>query len=149
MQNTVVFTDLSGSTGVFETVGNARATKLVTQLTHWIGEVCVAHGGRVVKTMGDGVLAVFPQGQGAVDTVVELQRTHQKRIANLPPAMHLPIRIGVASGEVEIVDGDCFGDAVNVAARLSDLSGPHQIWANSAALNSATEEDGVRFRSLT
>lgn len=148
MQNTVVFTDLSGSTGVFETVGNARATKLVTQLTHWIGEVCVAHGGRVVKTMGDGVLAVFPQGQGAVDTVVELQRTHQKRIANLPPAMHLPIRIGVASGEVEIVDGDCFGDAVNVAARLSDLSGPHQIWANSAALNSATEEDGVRFRSL-
>ena len=60
----------------------------------------------------------------------------------------MPIRIGVASGEVELVQGDCYGDAVNVASRLCDLSGPHQIWANAAALTSVDEGQGVTFRVL-
>jgi len=60
----------------------------------------------------------------------------------------MPIRIGVASGEVEIVAGDCFGDAVNVAARLSDLTGPHQIWANAESLVHVNLRDGIRMRAL-
>ena len=63
--------------------------------------------------------------------------------------MRMPIRIGVASGEVEIVAGDCYGDAVNVAARLSDLSGPHQIWASDAVLDDHGKAPyGVRFRPV-
>ena len=54
VRTTVVFTDLIGSTGVFEAVGNLKATEVVTRLTGWIGEVCVAYGGRVVKKIGDG-----------------------------------------------------------------------------------------------
>jgi adenylate cyclase len=134
VRTTVVFTDLIGSTGVFEAVGNLKATEVVTRLTGWIGEVCVAYGGRVVKTMGDGVLAIFPEGPEAIEAVVEMQRTHQKNMVHMPANLQMPIRIGVASGDVEIVAGDCFGDAVNVAARLSDLSGPHQIWANGESL---------------
>ena len=72
VRTTVVFTDLIGSTGVFEAVGNLKATEVVTRLTGWIGEVCVAYGGRVVKTMGDGVLAVFPEGPEAIEAVVEM-----------------------------------------------------------------------------
>lgn len=148
VQTTVVFTDLIGSTGVFETVGNTRATEAVTQLTQWISRLCTDHGGQVVKTLGDGVLALFPTGQLAVDAVVQMQRLHQSNIASTPFELRMPIRIGVASGEVEMVGGDCFGDAVNVAARLSDLSGPHEIWANDLALSAAVERPGVRFRSL-
>ncbi len=148
VHTTVVFTDLIGSTGVFEALGNAEATKAVTEVTHWIRKVCERHGGRVVKTLGDGVLAVFPNGPGAIDAVVEMQRTHQKRVTQVAPVLRMPIRIGVASGDVEMVAGDCYGDAVNIAARLSDLSGPHEIWANSAALDRASESDGVRFRML-
>jgi adenylate cyclase len=147
-QATVIFTDLIGSTGLFEKVGNARATQLVTQLTQWIGVVCQSHGGRVVKTMGDGVLAVFPGAQAAVNAVVELQRTHYKSLDDLPPAIRMPMRVGVATGEVEIVNDDCYGDAVNVAARLSDLSGPHQIWVNDLALAGVVEPGGARFRTL-
>jgi len=148
VRTTVVFTDLLGSTGVFEAVGNVKATEVVTRLTGWIGEVCVAYGGRVVKTMGDGVLAVFPEGPEAIEAVVEMQRSHQKNMLHMPPALQMPIRIGVASGDVEIVAGDCFGDAVNVAARLSDLTGPHQIWANGESLVHVSLRDGVRMRSL-
>ena len=145
---TVVFTDLYGSTSVFEALGNAKATLAVTQVTTWIAKVVESHGGRVVKMLGDGVLALFADSASAINAVVEIQRRHQKRMTLVPPAQRMPIRIGVASGDVELLAGDCYGDAVNIAARLSDLSGAHQIWANSAALDSATEAEGVRFRIL-
>jgi hypothetical protein len=120
----------------------------VTQVTNWIAKVVESHGGRVVKMLGDGVLALFEDNSAAISAVVEMQRIHQKGKNLVKQAHHLPIRIGVACGDVEIVDGDCYGDAVNVAARLSDLSGPHQIWANSAALKGTDEADGVHFRML-
>lgn len=148
VHTTVVFTDLHGSTAVFEALGNAKATALVTQITQWIAERCEAHGGRVVKTLGDGVLAMFPDSQGAVDAVVDIQRSHFKLIARMDKLHSMPIRIGVASGEVELVQGDCYGDAVNVASRLCDLSGPNQIWANAASLTSVDEGQGVTFRVL-
>lgn len=148
VHTTVVFTDLIGSTAVFETLGNARATQAVTRLTRWIRELFEAHGGRVVKTMGDGVLAVFSSSRGAIDAVVEMQRSHQKRFMQQPPIERMPIRIGVATGEVEIVDGDCYGDAVNVASRLTDLCGPHEIWINSSELDYSERLDGVKFRLL-
>lgn len=148
VHTTVVFTDLHGSTAVFEALGNAKATALVTQTTQWIAERCESHGGRVVKTLGDGVLAMFPDSQGAVDAVVDIQRSHFKLIARLDKLQSMPIRIGVASGEVELVQGDCYGDAVNVASRLCGLSGPNQIWANAASLTSVDEGQGVTFRVL-
>ena len=148
VHSTVVFTDLFGSTSAFEALGNAKATQAVTQITTWIAKIVESHGGRVVKMLGDGVLALFGDNPSAVNAVVEMQRTHQKSMTQLPVANRMPIRIGVASGDVEIVAGDCYGDAVNVAARLSDLCGPHQIWANGAALDGANEAEGVRFRIL-
>jgi adenylate cyclase len=148
LQTTVVFTDLFGSTRVFEALGNAQATQAVTQITQWIAKTIESHGGRVVKTLGDGVLALFARNDAAISAVVEIQRVHQKRMNLMPTPHRLPIRIGVAGGEVEIVAGDCYGDAVNVAARLSDLSGPQQIWVSSAALAGVHQADGVRFRML-
>lgn len=148
VQTTVVFADLMGSTAVFETIGNVRASRMVTQLTQWIGEICLSHRGHVVKTLGDGVLAVFPSAPDAINAVVALQRTHQKQVAGTTGGTKMPIRIGVARGEVEFVDGDCYGDAVNVASRLSDLTGPDQIWANSSSIEGAPQADGVRFRPL-
>jgi hypothetical protein len=73
---------------------------------------------------------------------------HFKNLLRTPSNLKMPMRIGVASGEVEIVGGDCYGDAVNVASRLCDLCGPSQIWVNAAALESVHEEVDVRFRDL-
>lgn len=148
VHTTVVFTDLFGSTRAFEALGNVRATQAVTQITTWISDIVKAHGGRVVKMLGDGVLALFESNVAAINAVVEIQRSHQECMTQLLPIKRMPIRIGVASGDVEIVGGDCYGDAVNVAARLSDLSGPHQIWVNAAALEGTNESVGVRFRIL-
>ncbi len=145
--STVVFADLTGSTRVFEAMGNARATDTVTRLTQWIGGVCEAHGGRVVKMLGDGVLAIFKDGHPAVQAVLELQRNHQKRLQAWPAPLRMDLQIGVASGDVLEVDGDCYGDAVNLASRLSDLAGPGQIWATESVVSQLREGE-VRHRSL-
>lgn len=148
VDRTVVFIDLTGSTGVFETLGNAKATEAVTTLTHWIGQICAAHQGRVVKTLGDGVLATFVSAQQAVLAMVHIQRSHQTRILTWPTKLRMRIKVGMARGDVEEVDTDLFGDAVNVASRLSDLSGPDQIWATDAVLRQLHEPPGTQFRSL-
>lgn len=145
---TVVFADLAGSTAVYEALGNARAAEAITRLTHWIGGICESHGGRVVKTLGDGVLAVFPDGQRAIGAVVALQRSHAERLPLWPDQIRMRLQIGVASGEVIQVDGDCYGDAVNVASRLSDLSGPDRIWATRTVVSQLAALEDVRVRSL-
>lgn len=145
---TIVFTDLHGSTAVFEKLGNARATEAVTQLTAWIVRVAEQHGGLVIKTLGDGVMLMFRQRQAALTAVVDLQRQHVKAIALQPSVNHLPIRVGIATGSIEIVDSDCFGDAVNVASRLCDLAGPNQIWASANVVVGLKELPGVSYRML-
>ena len=144
---TVVFADLTGSTRVFEAIGNARATETVTRLIQWIGGVCESHGGRVVKSLGDGVFAIFASGANATRAVLELQRNHQKRLQTWPAPLRMELQIGVASGEVVEVDGDCYGDAVNLASRLSDLAGPGQIWATEAVIDQLQGGE-ARHRSL-
>jgi adenylate cyclase len=101
----------------------------------------------VVKSLGDGVFAIFSSGAAATHAVIELQRYHQKRLLVWPAPLRMALQIGVASGEVVEVEGDCYGDAVNLASRLSDLAGPGQIWVTDAVI-SQLREGGVQHRDL-
>ena len=144
----VIFADLTGSTSAFEALGNERATQVVTRLTQLMGETCESHHGRVVKTLGDGVLALFERERDAVDAMVELQRTHRARIAQWPPHLRMQIKVGMANGEIVQVAGDCFGEPVNLAARLCDLSQPGEIWATQILGDAVAPAPGVRVRPL-
>ena len=144
----VIFADLTGSTSAFEALGNERATQVVTRLTQLMGETCASHHGRVVKTLGDGVLALFERERDAVDAMVELQRTHRARIAQWPPHLMMQIKVGMANGEIVQVDGDCFGEPVNLAARLCDLAAPGEIWATQILGDAVAPAPGVRVRPL-
>lgn len=145
---TVVFADLTGSTAVFESIGDAKATQAITRLTQWMGRVCIAHKGVVIKNLGDGVLMIFPENRDAVIAVTEMQRVHTKRIKTWPDNLKMCLQIGMARGEVIEQDGDCFGDSVNVAARLSDLSGPDQILGTETVISELASDGVVRFRNL-
>jgi class 3 adenylate cyclase len=148
VHSTVVFADLFGSTGVFESLGNAKATEAVTQATNWVAERISTSGGKVVKLLGDGVLATFKKSPEAIAAVVDIQRSYQLRLASLPPQLYMPLRIGVVRGDVVLVDDDCYGDAVNTASRLSELTGPHQIWVNDKAIEKSPKLSDVHFRFL-
>ena len=59
-ERTVLFADLRGSTSMYETLGNAEATTVVTRSVALIARIVAEHGGQVVKTLGDGLMAMFP-----------------------------------------------------------------------------------------
>lgn len=146
--STVVFADISGSTSLYETLGNERATEAVTQVTQWIADTIETHGGRVVKKLGDGVLCVFGDAAGAVSATATMLRQHQERLGRWPQPLRMDIRVGVASGEVVDVDGDCYGDAVNVASRLCERAGPAEIWATETTVLLASTAPDVWYRKL-
>jgi TolB-like protein/Flp pilus assembly protein TadD len=83
-----------------------------------------AHGGRVFKTTGDGVLAEFPSVVNAVASAVEIQSSLEKSNASVPQARRIELRIGVNLGDVIAEGDDIFGDGVNVAARLQSVAPP-------------------------
>ena len=145
---TIAFVDLTGSVSVFETLGNDRAARAVTKLTQWIGSVGLEHNGKVVKMLGDGVLLSFTNNRLAVECMSMIQQEHAQRVAQWPNRLKLMMQIGMARGQVVQVDGDCFGDAVNVASRLSDLAGPEQILVNDTVIRKLGKAHNVRSRSL-
>jgi adenylate cyclase len=144
----IVFADLCGSTGMYESLGNERATKTVTQIVDWIGHKCVAQHGKVIKTLGDGALMRFDTVEDAVAMCVQVQRRHEDRILKWPAHLRAQLQMGIATGEVVVLQGDCFGDAVNVASRLAGLSGAGQIWTDAATIEGIPTRLGIRSRSL-
>jgi len=81
-----------------------------------------AHGGRIVKTTGDGLLVEFPSVVDAVRCVVEVQTEMFARGAAEPDDRRIAFRIGINLGDIIADDGDIFGDGVNIAARLQEIA---------------------------
>lgn len=146
---TVVFADIVGSTGLFEQMGDANASILMNSLTGLLGKVFEQHQGRVVKLLGDGVFAVFPDAGSAVTACVTLQ-TRFRSDPVIPAGSTQPIQMqmGVESGELVEIDGDCFGDAVNSASRLADLAGADQILTTQHVWDELLAAQRSMLRSL-
>jgi class 3 adenylate cyclase len=125
----VLFADVSGSTRLYESLGDAEALATIGRCVALMSTVCVGHGGRVVKTIGDEVMAVFPSADTAAQAAVEMQG----RISEHPPVggSRLAIRVGFHLGPAIETDGDVFGDSVNVAARMAALAKREQIILSS------------------
>jgi adenylate cyclase len=85
------------------------------------------HNGRVVKLMGDGMLAEFASVVDAVRAAVETQRAVAQRNAALPTEKHIEFRVGINLGDVVIDGDDIHGGGVNVASRLEGLADPGGI----------------------
>jgi len=144
---TIVFADLTGSTSIFESLGNARATAVVTRITQDIGRTGSQRGGRIIKFLGDAVLMAFVDNYAAVHAVIDMQRQHHERTKTGVLQTKLRIKIGMARGEIVEQGGDFFGDAVNVASRLSDLAGADEICATDNVIAQLPQGD-VRYLKL-
>src|SRR5262249_20106977 len=85
------------------------------------------HGGRVIDTAGDGILAEFGSVVSAAECAVAIQRTMAERNADVEEARRMRFRIGINQGDVVFDDSRVYGDGVNVAARLENLAEPGGI----------------------
>ncbi|MDT7765368.1 MAG: hypothetical protein QOC63_4788, partial [Mycobacterium sp.] len=103
---TFLFTDVEGSTRRWEADAEGMRTALAAH-DEVLRRAIEAHGGWLFKHTGDGVCAAFESPTSAVDAAVAAQR-----------ALELPVRMGTATGEAELRDGDYFGAVLNRAARV-------------------------------
>ena len=85
------------------------------------------HGGRIIDTAGDGVLAEFPSVVSAVECAVAIQRVMAQRNADVEETRRMRFRIGINLGDVVFDDARIYGDGVNVAARLENIAEPGGI----------------------
>ncbi len=121
----VLFADVSGSTKLYETAGDQAAHAAIERCIVIMRQKTEAAKGRVIKTIGDEVLSTFPDADSAADAAIEMQSA----ISELLPVggTKIGIRVGFFFGPVVHKDGDIFGDAVNVASRLSHVAVKGQI----------------------
>src|ERR1700687_2317041 len=121
----VLFADVSGSTKLYETAGDAVAHAAIEKCVNLMREKTVNAKGRVIKTIGDEVMSAFANADQAADAAIEMQSA----ISEMPPVgnTQIGIRIGFNHGPVVERDGDVFGDAVNLAARLAGVATKGQI----------------------
>lgn len=152
-ERTVLFADLRGSTGLYESFGNAEASALVTQTVSQISEAVLESGGHLIKTLGDGLMAAFETPRDGVRAAQRMQELLEKTVQrarrlNNPAMLALRLQVALARGEVVELNGDCFGDAVNVAARLIDHAGDGEILITAEVLAGLHHASKARFRSL-
>ena len=106
------------------------------------------HHGRIVKLMGDGTLVEFASVVDAVNCATDIQAELTKRNGDLPPEERLELRIGINLGDVMIDGDDLYGDGVNVAARLEELSEPGGVCVSEVVATQAAGKANVGFEYL-
>jgi adenylate cyclase len=106
------------------------------------------HKGRIFKLMGDGLLAEFGSVVDAVECAMDVQREMAQRNAGAPNDQRIDYRMGVNLGEVIIEDGDCYGDGVNIAARLETLAEPGGLCVAEIVVKQVEHKTALRFQSM-
>jgi len=141
-----MFTDMVGYTAATqsdETGALRRRAEQETLLLPVVGE----HGGRKVKSTGDGVLLEFGSALKATQCAIEIQRRVRERNARSGQTP-IEMRIGIHLGDVEVQDGDIFGDAVNLAARVEPLAEPGGVCLSEEVFSQVRNKIPVTMEKL-
>ena len=140
---TILFTDMEGSTGLTQRLGDAKAQEVLRTHNTSIREALRAHGGSEIKHTGDGIMASFPSASRAIACAVAIQRRLARHNQESPEAP-INVRIGLNAGEPIAEESDLFGTAVQLAARVCAHAQPGQILASDVVRQLAAGK-GFRF----
>ena len=126
---TVMFADVSGSTALFEKLGDREAMHAVERCLKRMNRSIDGYKGKTIQIVGDELLASFENAEEACQAAIDMQQ----RIADLPPVsgLKLTIRIGLHSGVVAVSEGKLGGPAVATAARIAGIARRDQILCSS------------------
>lgn len=121
----VLFADVSGSTRLYEKLGDKEALHAVERCLNRMTRATEQFKGRVIKTIGDEVMAVFDSAEAGMEAACSMQQ----KVDDLPPlrGIKLAIRVGFHFGPAIEDDKDVFGDTVNTASRMAGLAKASQI----------------------
>ena len=133
----ILFADVSGSTKLFETLGDATARIKVAECLETLADVTKTHHGTVIKTIGDEIMCTFPTADDAASAACEM---HEALLEDITEgtggeATVIKIRVGMHFGPAIQEGGDVFGDAVNVAARMAAQAKGGQIITSQSTID--------------
>src|SRR5262245_37831129 len=139
----LMFTDMVGSTALLQELGDRRAQQLLRAHNRMIRDLLARSGGTEIKHTGDGMLASFPAAAPAIECALAIQAAfaagdHQ------PAARPIRVRIGINAGQPLAEEGDLFGSAVNLAARICGRAAAGEVLVSDVVRQLATGA-GVRF----
>ena len=141
----MVFTDLVGSTEIRSRLGEDAAEELRQTHDRLIGSAVEANGGRLVKSLGDGVMATFAAASRALAAAVAIQQALDRHNRSGSSGAPLEVRIGVSAGDVSFEETDCFGTPVIEAARLCAVARGGTILVTDVVRVLAGTAGGHRF----
>jgi class 3 adenylate cyclase len=148
---TVLFTDLKGSTALYERVGDLVAYEIVQAHFHVLGDVVRTNSGAIVKTIGDAVMATFPTPDYGLRAALEM-RDAMDRLNQGRRHEDLTLKIGMHEGPclaVTLNDRlDYFGQTVNIAARVQGLADSRSIFATEPVVKNPLVADILQQRQL-
>lgn len=135
---TILFSDIEGSTSYFERKGDEEGLAMVQHHNDLLFPVIENEGGRVVKTIGDGIMACFKDPVSAVKAAIGMQRALEAdRAMTLDDDDHIHIRAALHMGPGIEKDNDVYGDVVNAAAKVQQQAQPDQILVTEVLRESA------------
>ena len=144
---TILFADIDGYSRLMRADEERTLDDLHAHLAELVGPVVERFHGRIVKTVGDGVLVEFASAVEAVRSAVELQRGMVERNVGTPAERRQAFRIGLHLGDIIVSDEDVFGDTVNLAARLQGLAEPGSIVLSASVYEQVRDKLALPFRS--
>lgn len=134
----VVFTDLAKFSEWALKAGDDEAVRLLREVDSAMEGATREHGGRVVKRMGDGMMAVFKDSSDALDALLDAR----ERLVDVKADGYEPrFRAGIHVGKPRKLGGDYFGVDVNIAARLAEQAAPDEVLVSDAALHDLDTEE--------
>jgi adenylate cyclase len=142
----VLFADISGSTRLYEELGDEQALARIETCLRVLREAALEFGGRVVKTTGDGLMCSFEQAEAALHAARFMQVRLAEQAALGGPT--LAIHVGCHYGPVLENAGDLYGDCVNVAVRVVGLAKAGQVIATQEVVARIGEHLRERVRML-
>lgn len=134
------FLDVTGYTRLTQERGDQAAADLAERIRRLVERPAVAHGGRAVKWLGDGVMFYFATAQSAVESAADM-------LSAVAEAGMAPARVGIHAGPVVFREGDYYGHTVNVAARIGDFARPGEILVSQQVVD-RVDSESVAFAAI-
>lgn len=144
--STILFTDFVGSTELRSRLGDSVADQLRRSHDQLLAGAVAEHGGNLVKSLGDGILAAFPSAADGVSAGAAIQRAIDRSNRRVDDTRRLEVRIGLSAGDVSWEQGDCHGTPVVTASRLCDRAAGGQILCDDLVRGLARGRSELSFR---
>jgi adenylate cyclase len=145
-QLAILFADVCDSTTIYESIGDARAHAAINRVFALLSDKVKANAGKVIKTLGDGMVCEFGSADDAFRAACAMQEGLTAADADSGPKMM--IKVSFTWGPVVTAEGDVFGDTVNVCARLVGAAGPEQVLTTQETVEALSPGLRVSCREL-